>query len=114
MPLIIIIIIIASRGKNSTNCSYCLPDVPSTAADDSDSAGWLPADSRAEDLQVPAAIARATLLHVARTPRLHGSHDRRRRHEGHDGTGERAQEEDGEYGETGGMAALRRTVAGDY
>ena len=50
-----------------------LLDVPVTAEDDSDSAGRFSANSRAEDLQVPATAARTALLYVAITSRLETS-----------------------------------------
>ena len=73
--------------------------MPITAEDDSDPAGRVSADTGTEDLQIPATAARAAMLHVAITPRLQASHNRRRRHEGHYVTGQRTQAEDGQHGE---------------
>ena len=45
-------------------------DVPTSAADDSNSTGRLSADSGPEDLQVSATATRTALLHVANASRL--------------------------------------------
>ena len=82
--------------------------------DDGDPSGGLPADSRAEDLQVPPAAGGAAQVHGTWPPGLPSRALSRGGHEEDRQAGERAEAQDGEHRDAGGVADVGGRLGGEW